>query len=265
MPEHRPSLFRLEHAFPEVHVAHEGGHEAVGRPAVDRVGAVQLPALALLHDRDPIGKGQRLLLVVGDVDGRDAQLGLQLPDLVPGFFPQLGVQVGQRLVEQQQVGFDDHGPGEGHPLLLTTGQLRHGTLFQTGQSHQVERSRDAVRSLGRRHLPGAQAEGHVLEDGHVGEKGVVLKHHPGVPPVGGHVGDVLVVKEHGTGSGKDKPGDHAENGRLAASARPEQTEELAVGHGQADALHDRVVIEMLGEAIEGDLGHGRRSEWGGDW
>ena len=257
MPEDGAGFFNRDHAFPEVHVAHEGGHEAIGRPAVDHVRPVQLPALALLHHRDPVGYGQRLFLVVGDVDGRDAQLRLQLPDLVPGLLAQLGVQVGQRFVEQQQVGFDDHGPGEGHPLLLSARQLGHGTPFQPGQPYQVEGPRHAVRHLRTRHLPGAQAEGHVLEDGHVGKESVVLEDHPGVAPVGGHAGDVLAVETHGAGRGEEEPGDHAEDGGLPAAARSQQAEELPVGDRQADVLDDRVVVEMLCEAIEGDLGHGR--------
>ena len=53
--------------------------------------------------------------------GRLAERPLDLLQLGPDASPQLRVQVGQRLVQQQHVRLDDKGPSERNPLLLSAG------------------------------------------------------------------------------------------------------------------------------------------------
>ena len=50
-----------------------------------------LVQLTDLHIREPVGDGERLLLVVRDVDGRDVQATQQLGQLVAQRFLELGV------------------------------------------------------------------------------------------------------------------------------------------------------------------------------
>ena len=67
---------------------------------------------------------KRLLLVVGDVDGRGAVGALQLADLDAHVDAQLGVEVRQRLVEHQQLRLDDQRAGKRHALLLAARECR---------------------------------------------------------------------------------------------------------------------------------------------
>ena len=60
------------------------------------------------HHRQPVGDRHRLLLVVRDVDGRDVQPPQQLGQLVAQRLLELGVEGGQRLVQQQ------HARAHGH-------------------------------------------------------------------------------------------------------------------------------------------------------
>jgi len=53
-----------------------------------------------------VGHGQRFLLVVGDEQGGGAEPLLQRADLLVQLQPYLGIQGGQRLVEQQHPGLD---------------------------------------------------------------------------------------------------------------------------------------------------------------
>ena len=62
-------------------------------------------------------------LVVGDVDGRVAVFVVQAAHLEAHLLAQVGVEVGQRLVEQQRLGLDDQRAGQRHALLLAAGQL----------------------------------------------------------------------------------------------------------------------------------------------
>ena len=74
---------------------------------VDGLWVADLVNEALLHDDDAVGKCHGLGLVVRDVDGRDARLLLDAADLAAHVHTQLGIQVGERLVEEQDAWLDD--------------------------------------------------------------------------------------------------------------------------------------------------------------
>jgi hypothetical protein len=60
----------------------------------------------------------------------------------------------------------------------------------------------------------------------------------------GHAADILPVDQHLAAIQRDEAGDRAQQGRLAAAARAQQAEELAVAerHGDAVERGDRVVF-----------------------
>ena len=60
-------------------------------------------------------------------------------DLGAGLQPELGVQVGQRLVHQNQRRLDDNRPRNGDTLLLTTGQLAGKFVLLANELHELER------------------------------------------------------------------------------------------------------------------------------
>ena len=71
------------------------------------------------HDDDAVTKGHSFGLVMGNVDKGGVDLLAQLDDLGAHLVTQLGVQVGQRLVHQQDLGLADDGAANGHALTLT--------------------------------------------------------------------------------------------------------------------------------------------------
>ena len=103
--------------------ADEVRHEAVLRKAVDLGRLVELLDLALVHHRDPVRQRQRFLLVVGDVDERDADFLLQGDQLELHPLLELGVQRRQGLVEQQQPRARDQRPRHRDTLALAARQL----------------------------------------------------------------------------------------------------------------------------------------------
>src|SRR3954463_5797289 len=84
-------------------------------------GALLLDA-AGAHDHDPVAEGQRLELVVGDEHRRGAGGPEDPHDLGADLEPQVVVEAGEGLVEEQDRRFGGQGPGQRHALALATGE-----------------------------------------------------------------------------------------------------------------------------------------------
>ena len=101
------------------------------KPATNRLIGVVVELLrradlleqALAHDRDPAAHRHRLDLVVGDVDDRRAEALVEAGDLGAGLDAQLGVEVGERLVHEEDGRLADDGPAERDALALAAGEL----------------------------------------------------------------------------------------------------------------------------------------------
>jgi hypothetical protein len=70
-----------------------------------------------------VSPSHRLDLVVGDIRAGDAQASLQFVYFGAHLDAQLGVEVGQRFVEQEQLRTADDGAAHGDALALAAGQL----------------------------------------------------------------------------------------------------------------------------------------------
>src|SRR4029077_6306308 len=88
------------------------------------------------HHREAAAHRERLLLVVGDVDERDAHLALELSQLELELLAQLGVERAQRLVEQKNPRAQDQSAGEGNSLLLTARELAGLALLEAGETNE---------------------------------------------------------------------------------------------------------------------------------
>ncbi len=79
------------------------------------------------HDH-AVGQRHRLDLVVRDVDRRRAEVAVQLGDLDPRLAAQRRVEVGQRLVEQEDLGRPHDRAADRHALALAAGELLRRAL-----------------------------------------------------------------------------------------------------------------------------------------
>ena len=91
---------------------------------VERLRRVDLLELALADHRHPVAHRHGLDLVVGDVDGGDAEVVLDAGDLGAHLHAQLGVEVRQRLVHEERLRVAHDGPAHGDPLALAAGERR---------------------------------------------------------------------------------------------------------------------------------------------
>jgi hypothetical protein len=249
-PRHHP-------ARQQVVGPHEVRDEAGARPLVQLLRHADLEHVPVLHHRDAVGERQRLLLVVGHVHGRDAELALELPDLAADLHPDLGVEVGQRLVQQQDVRVEHEGTRQRHPLLLAPGELAGVPALEAGEIDLAQPLGHARRDLGGGELAQLEAVGHVARHRHVRPERVVLEHHADVPLVGRQPAHHAPAETDLARVGLVEPGDEAEQRGLATAGRAEQREQLAVADRQVDAVHRGGGAEALDQPGDGDVGHGQ--------
>ena len=155
----------------------ERGDEPRSRPLINVGRSPHLLDAALIHDDDLIGQRHGLHLIVRDENRGRFQAIVQPADLDAHLDAQLGVEIGQRLVEQERLRFAHDGAPHGHALPLPAGQLARLA---------IEIRRNVEKGGGLAHAPldfglgcaaVAQAIGHVVVDAHVRIERVILEDH----------------------------------------------------------------------------------------
>src|SRR2546425_3280032 len=111
LPVHDALPGRDHPARQEIRDADEVGDEVGAGPRVDLLWAPDLLDPAVPHHRDAVGDRERLLLIVGDVEGRDPEVLLDPADLAAKTEPDLRVERRERLVEEEDLraaGSEEH-------------------------------------------------------------------------------------------------------------------------------------------------------------
>ena len=98
-----------------------------------------------------------------DIDRRRAVGALQFADLHAHVDAQLGVEIGERLVEHQQLRIDDERAGQRHALLLPARQRGGIALRERAEADAIQHGRDPPASLDRIDAALAQAEADIVE------------------------------------------------------------------------------------------------------
>ena len=209
-----------------------------------------------VHDDDPLAEGHRFDLVVGDVDHGGLEPLVEGGDLGPHLHAELGVEVGERLVEEEDLRLADDRAAEGDALPLAAGELAGAAIEHAGDAEGLGGVGGAAFDLGPRRAAHLQAEGEVLPDGHVGVEGVVLEDHRDVAMAGLDFVDAAVADADFAGGDLLKPGEHAQRGALAAARGADEDDELAVGDLEIEIAHGvKAVGVVLVDVDEGDGGH----------
>jgi hypothetical protein len=193
---------------------------------------------------------------VRDVHGGDAEGADQPADLHAQLAAERGVEVGQRLVHQEDRRFSDHRAAHRDPLPLAAGQ-RAGQPVQ----HRVDPQRlgqldDPLIGPGRVVAGDLQGEGKVAAHAAVGVQRPGLKDHRDVALAREQVVGVFAPQPQLAGADLLQPGDHPQNRRLAASGGAEQHEQLAVPYVQAKIPHGTSAPRIdLGHPVQDHVGH----------
>src|SRR4029077_2498491 len=126
-------------ASQDVGPAYEGGHEQARGPLVQLLRGAELLQATGLEDGHPVAQIERLLLLVRDEDARDADALDQRPELAPGPLAQRGVEVRERLVEQEHSRLGRKRSRQSHALLLPARQLLYAPPLEPLEADELER------------------------------------------------------------------------------------------------------------------------------
>ena len=245
-----------------VHRPDERHDELVHRRVVQLARRADLLDPALVEEHDLARDLHRLLLVVRDDDRRHVHLVVEAPQPGPELLAHARVERTEGLVEQEHARLDRKGAGERHPLALASGKLGRIALREPVELDELEQLVHAIADLGARPLADGQPEGDVVVHRHVLERGVVLEDHSDPTGACRLLGDVFRPDQHLARIRPLEPRDHAQQRRLAASTRPEQRRERALGNRDRDIVQRRETVEPLGDVDDRDPAHRAPSSLG---
>jgi hypothetical protein len=184
-------------------------------------------------------------LVVGDEQCGEPELALHRDELEAELLAHLGVDVGQRLVEQHELVVVDQGAGERDALLLTAAHLARVLLLQLTHPDELQGVSHAADDVVLRDLPALAAQQgvrHVLERRHVRPQRIRLEDHADVAALRWHLDGVLRGEDRPLGDGDGplvgglEPGDRPQQRRLAAAARAQQNHEITLRDLEGDVV-----------------------------
>ena len=173
---------------------------------------------ALLHEVDALARFQRQRHVLLHQQDRHALL-VQDGDDLPDLRDHARHQALGRLVEQDDLGLQHHGPGDGEHLLLAARQRAAGLVAPLGQHREV--GEDLVQQLrpsGVAHPAAVEAGAQVLHHGQQLEDAPVLRHVADAEPrqpVRRLAGDVAALEGDAALARRDQAHDGLERGALA--------------------------------------------------
>ncbi len=95
-----------------------------------------------------------------------------------------------------------------------------------------------------------ETEGDVVGHGHMGEQGIVLKHHPEMAPLRWQLGHILPGDHDRSLVRGFESRDQTQERGLATSAGSEQDEDLPFVNRQGDLLQNQLTIEALAQLLQ---------------
>ena len=232
-----------------------GGHE-IHRPVVHVDRPVELRDPPLVQRRRAPAEQERLVRLGRRVDEDRPALGEQSRELDAQLLAELVVEVGERLVEEHELGALDEGPGDGGALLLTAREVQRRAL-EVGLELQ-ELGRLAHLPIERRLVRPVQTHrgGDVLVDGERGVVDELLVDHRDVALPDRDAGHVAPVHADRARGRAIEPGHQPHQRGLAGEGRAEQHVQRAALEGERDVRDVHRRADLLADVLELEHGAG---------
>src|SRR5581483_755616 len=191
-----------------------------------------LDDLALVQNGDAVRHGQRLDLVVRDIDDGLAERLLQVFELDAQRFAQLGVEVGQGLVHEKDARGADDGASNRDALHFPAGQPRGLAVQQVLDAQNFGGGAHLGLDFGFGRLANrrAQRKGEIVIDRHGRIERILLKDERDIAVGGSERIYGFAVKRDAALVLFFQTGNDAQGRRLARTRRTQQDKEFAVVH-----------------------------------
>ena len=185
-----------------------------------------------------------------DKNERNAELLLDILQLLLHILAQLQIECGKRFVKKQHLRLQHKGARDGNTLLLTAGEARYVSLFKALQVYEPEHFRHLLADLLLRHLAHPETIRDVFVYVVVRKQGITLKNGVDLPFVRRHTIHAFAVKKHFAAVRFEKARDEAEGRRFAAARGAEQCDKFAVPDRQIQIVQNLLAIEFDGDIFE---------------
>ena len=170
---------------------------------------------------------------------------MELGDLQAHLHPERRVEVRQRLVEQEGLGLAHDGAPDGHALALAAGELARLAVEIVRQIQHRGRLLHLLADGLLGHAGHLEAEADIAAHAHMGIERIGLEHHGEAALGGRQIADVDAVDLDPAAGRVLEPGDQPQQGRFAATRRPDEDDELAGLDLEVDRGNDDVLAEGL--------------------
>ena len=164
---------------------------------------------------------------------------MELRDLGSHLRTELRIQVGKRLVEQEDLRVTDDGTAQRNTLSLAAGKRLRLSVEQVGNIENTGSLFNAALDLILRRLSELQAERHVIINGHMRVQSIVLEHHRDISVLRRHIVCELVADIKLALADLFKAGDHSQCRGLTAAGRSDENDKLLVFNVQAEIRDGR--------------------------
>ena len=210
------------------------------------------------HDDDPVGQIDALENRMRDEDDRPAEFLPEVQEIVVELEAGDLVESGEGFVHQQELRLGDEGTGDRYPHLHAARQFARVAVGEAFEADHPERVHDVVARVGLRQSLEPERQVDVGEDAGPRHQGRLLEDEADIligaglaSPVAGDIRRPC----NRTGGRIAQAGNDAKRGRLAATRRSQQADEIPVRNVERHvAQRDRAVGEGLRDVPEGNQG-----------
>ena len=201
------------------------------------------------HD-DAIGQEHRLLHIMGHHQRGETALLPKRGDFRLHGDARQGIELAERLVEDEDFGIVDQRPRQRDPLRHAAGKLMRIGVAKCRKPDQIDRRIDAV-ALALQDALGFEAERDIVPDGSPRKQGRILEHH--------HTRrkrprDQIAVFAQRARPRRLQSCDQPQQGRFPATGRTEQSDEFAGLNVEADIVqhrqHGAIDVEAMADVLD---------------
>ena len=183
---------------------------------------------SFIDNRNPLSHRHRFDLVMGYIDHRLPVNFMDFNELFSGMSAELGVQIGKRFVQKEEVRLLYDGSGKGDTLSLSAGKFTGQAFFKSAQiqnTHSLSHSFFYFFFIQPVHT---ETVGNILFYRHMGEECIILENHSYISVSRIHGISQYSVQIQFAGSNRFQSADHTENGRLPAAGRAEKNQAFSL-------------------------------------